>query len=126
MDVTWTQGIGAGLIVLAFGFLTEWVRRLKTNHMHDLSEQITTSREELAASIATAKTDLAASILTAKTDLAASIAAVKADMTSAIDKMEKRFNEALVRQDSIAREQTGKIHERLDGHINELHVKAGS
>lgn len=108
----WTLRTIIGLILLAIGLLARWVWQLKSNEMHGLSEDIL----EL-------KTGLTGSIGGLKIELKASIDSMKTDLTDRIDRIEKRFNEAIIRQDDLARAQTATIHERLDAHINELHVK---
>lgn len=101
MDISWVQFIVGGLIVGAFGSLTGWIWILKHNEMHGLAEDIVSAKNEVTAAINT----------------------VKKDLTTRMDKLEKNFNETLVRQDSISRAQTGKLHDRLDEHVQELHVK---
>ncbi len=111
----WTLRITAGIIVLAIGLLTRWVWTLKTNEMHGLGEDVTLL-----------KTELTTAMVVLKTEVTTSIAGMKADLTGRIDRMEKSFKDDVIRQDDIGRAQTAKIHERLDEHINELHVKTGS
>lgn len=113
MMEVWMPRIIGGAILLSYGLLLRWIWQLKTNEMHGLVEDI-----------AETKVVLIASITSLKSEVTASIASLKIDLTERIGKMEKSFDEMLIRQDDIARSEIGKIHNRLDEHINELHVKS--